>query len=121
MRRKLEIIPMGWEQIKSLQKLVDGRVPKLKEDGTLDDFSDLEENEPVDFLHYKTKELLGTMKIHYVVPYASVEDMIEGEGLKRICPHCEDNQELVDIYMNIGGYSERMKEYGIVAIALKPL
>lgn len=57
-------------------------------------------------------------EVLYNKRYGSVREMLETEGLERVLPEVSSIEEGIELYHNLPGYEERIRQNGIQAVGL---
>ncbi|MBR9678138.1 MAG: hypothetical protein GOU97_02525 [Nanoarchaeota archaeon] len=92
----LGIIQKGFDEILSFDKSVDGRVWNPDDPRT-----EIKEGDVMRFSNVSSPSQKFMRSVRGIGRYDSLDKMIYLEGLKSICPTCETNEELEEIYSEI--------------------
>ena len=109
---KINLYKKYLEQIKTGQKTVEGRVNTNK-------YRNIQSNDTIIFFEKDSPTTKAVCKIIKINHYKNFKDMLINEGIENMLPGIKSLDEAINIYNNLPGYKEKVKEYGAIAIQLK--
>jgi len=107
----LSLRPIYFDFIKSGKKTIEGRINS-------DKFKDLKIGDKLIFTTDHTSEQLICVVKDFKT-YPDFHSMLESEGIQNCLPGITDLQEAVNIYENLPGYKEKVKQFGALAIRIE--
>ena len=119
---RLNLFLEGYLAISESGKEVEGRVPDPSNPEK--DYSKINVGDRVIFIPVERSfaKITGfhdmVFPVIYNRPYKSAEEMLRGEGLRRVLPGIKSIEQGVQVYHSLPGYLERIKLHGIHAIGL---
>lgn len=112
MEHRLVIQRKYLEQIRTRQKIIEGRVW----DKTIVNFQC---NDIIIFHSHDDPPLLVRCRIIALPRYDNFHDMLQLGGYKNYLPDAETLEEAIAVYHGFPSYCERARRHGVVAIYLK--
>lgn len=111
---QIELKPEYFPYIASGQKSVDARANKPK-------YAHLKVGDAIEFLDTERKLLPLRVTIAYLRTYPTFSAMLQAEGVQKCLPDMQNLEEAVARYQSLSDYAVTEKEYGVLAIGIKPL
>ena len=98
-----------FSQIVSGKKTIEGRINNGK-------FKEFEDGDVIEFLSPEGEK--AECVLIEKREYKSFREMLKSEGYKNCIPNAKTLKEAVQIYLELPGFEERSKKYGVLALEI---